>query len=371
VAGTTGVKGHRDGDEGTVSTHFDSPFGVAVDADGNVIVADQGNHCIRLITPHGQVFTLAGTGAKGYRDGEGIVAQFDSPSGVAVDGGGNVVVTDTTNLRIRLITPQGQVSTLAGTGAKGGEDGEGTVANFYSPGGVAVDGDGNVIVADNGGYRFSNPIRCVVSGVLIPRRVEFLNHGLPPLLQSSFASDLQRHLFDSGYFYDVYFVVEQERVPGHRSHLSARCAYFRSMFGAGFKEGDSAEIHIEGTTSAAFKVLLKYLYTDSMEVDDAVLFDLAKLCDQYLVERLFNHCVHQLFKGFTVQNGVMRLVQAHTASGETGRMWGKLKSATMGYVTRNFKEIQCNARATLELLDCDHPELYKQILFVKCGIVEQ
>jgi hypothetical protein len=87
------------------------------------------------------------------------------------------------------------------------------------------------------------------------------------------------------------------------------------MFTAGFKEGDGGEIPIEGTSSAAFKVLPKYLYTDDLEVDsDAVLFDLAKLCDQYRVERLHNHCLHQLFNGITVQNAVMRLVQAHTAS---------------------------------------------------------
>jgi hypothetical protein len=116
------------------------------------------------------------------------------------------------------------------------------------------------------------------------------------------------------------------------------------MFGAGFKEGMSADIHIEGTTSAAFKALLKYLYTDNMEVDDAVLFGLAKLCDQYQVERLFNHCLHQLFKGFTVQNAVIRLVQAHTTSDESGPTRGKLKATNIGYVMRNFKEIWCNTK---------------------------
>jgi hypothetical protein len=112
------------------------------------------------------------------------------------------------------------------------------------------------------------------------------------------------------------------------------------MFGAGFQEGDRAEIQIEGTSSAAFKALLKYLYTDNMEVDDAVLFDLAKLSDQYRVERLHSHCTRQLFKGITVQNAVMRRVQAHTAGRGERPMWAnKLKSTTMSYVTRNFEEI--------------------------------
>jgi len=121
---------------------------------------------------------------------------------------------------------------------------------------------------------------------------------LPPDLQSSFASDVQGHLFDSavytGSLDDVCFVVEQERVHAHRGLLTARCEYFRSMFSAGFKEGDGGEIPIEGTSSAAFKALFKYLYMDNVdEVDDAVLIDLAKLSDQYLVERLPSHCMRQ------------------------------------------------------------------------------
>jgi BTB/POZ domain-containing protein 9 len=190
-----------------------------------------------------------------------------------------------------------------------------------------------------------------------------------PLLQSSFVSDMQRHLFDSGSFNDVCFVVEQERVPGHRCLLSARCEHFRSMFGAGFKESNGGDILIEGTSRAAFKTLLKYLYTDDMEVDDAVLFDLAKLCGQYRVERLYNQCLHRLFKGITIQNAVMRLVQAHTVSGE-GSMWAKqVKRTTMRYVTRNLKSIQCNAMATLELLDRKHPGLYKSVLQIKFGLI--
>jgi hypothetical protein len=210
----------------------------------------------------------------------------------------------------------------------------------------------------------NNCIRRVAADGVTPPVVRSL---LPPLLQSSFVSDIQRHLSDTGSFHDVCFVVEEERVHAHPGLLSARCEYFRSMFSAGLKEGDGGEIHINGTSSAAFKALLKYLYTDNMEVDDdAVLFDVAKLCDQYRVERLHHHCVHQLFNGITVQNIVMRLMQAHTASGESP-MWAELKSKTTSYVARNFEEIWCNARASLELLD---REQLQQILLIKCGLVE-
>jgi hypothetical protein len=214
---------------------------------------------------------------------KGPFAQFNIPSGIAVDGYGNVIVADALNNRIRMITPQGQVSTLAGSDKKGHRDGDRfALAQFDCPHGVSVDANGHIIVvADSHNHR----IRRVAADGVTPSVVRSL---LPPLLQSSFISDVQRHLLDTGSFHDVRIVVEEvERVLAHRSHLYATCEYFRSMFSAGFKEGDGGEIHIEGTSSAAFKALLSYLYTDNMEVDDdAVLFDLARLCDQYRVERL-------------------------------------------------------------------------------------
>jgi hypothetical protein len=279
--------------------------------------------------------------------------------GVAVDGGGNVIVADAGNHRIRMITPHGLVSTLAGTGETGHRDGDRlALAQSNFPRTVAVDANGHIVVADS----LNDCIRRVAADGETPP--VFRANLLPPLLQSSFASDIQRHLLDAGSFHDVCFVVEQERVPAYRIILSARCEYFRSMFSDGFKEGDGGEIPIEGTSSVAFKALLKYLYTDNMEVDDAVLFDLAKLCDQYRVERLHNHCLHQLFSGITVQNAVMRLVQAHTASGESP-MWAELESKATRYVARNFEGIWRNARASLELLD---REQFQQMFLINCGL---
>jgi hypothetical protein len=79
--------------------------------------------------------------------------------------------------------------------------------------------------------------------------------------------------------------------------------------------------------------------------------------------------MHQLFKGITVQNAVMRLVQAHTASGEGGMWASELRTTTMRYITSNFEQIWCNAMATLELLDRKHPGLYKSVLQIKFGLI--
>jgi len=149
LAGST--EGFRDGDGR--SAQFNGPYGVALDAEGNVYVADGDNHLIRKITPEGLVSTLAGS-TRGSADGVGTSAQFNYPTDVAVDAEGNVYVADEFNNRIRKITPEGLVSTLAGS-TEGFRDGLDRSAQFNRPSGVAVDAEGNVYVADS----FNNRIR--------------------------------------------------------------------------------------------------------------------------------------------------------------------------------------------------------------------
>ncbi|HXJ60203.1 MAG TPA: hypothetical protein VNU68_26455 [Verrucomicrobiae bacterium] len=146
LAGQTGQSGYADGKVSVAQ--FSSPSAVAVDAAGNVYVADTDNHAIRKITPTGDVSTLAG-GEGGSADGQGAAAQFDYPYGVAVDDVGTVYVADTYNNTVRKVTPDGQVTTLAGMAGSGGsDDGLGRAARFSSPAGVAVDHSGNLYVAD-------------------------------------------------------------------------------------------------------------------------------------------------------------------------------------------------------------------------------
>jgi sugar lactone lactonase YvrE len=148
LAGTAGVSGSADGTG--AAAQFKGPIGIAVDASGTVYVADTGNFTVRKITAGGVVTTLAGTArTAGSADGTGPAAQFEAPLCVAVDGSGNVYVTDSLSNTIRKITPGGVTSTLAGTAdARGSADGTGPAAQFSSPSGIAVDGDGNVYVAD-------------------------------------------------------------------------------------------------------------------------------------------------------------------------------------------------------------------------------
>ncbi|HTV47165.1 MAG TPA: NHL repeat-containing protein [Phycisphaerae bacterium] len=148
-AGRARHKGSADG-SGRVA-RFDWPGDVAVDGVGNVYVSDYKNDTIRTITPDGMVTTLAGqAGQEGSADGAGNTARFDRPCGLAVDSAGNVYVADYGNDTIRKISPDGMVTTLAGqAGQQGSTDGMGRAARFYHPTGVAVDGSGNVYVADD------------------------------------------------------------------------------------------------------------------------------------------------------------------------------------------------------------------------------
>jgi sugar lactone lactonase YvrE len=147
----SGTPGPTDG-TGT-GAQFNTPTGVALDAAGNVYVADQNTHSIRKITAAGLVTTLAGSGVAGFADATGAGAQFNLPTGVAVDAGGNIYVADRSNNRIRKITPAGVVTTLAGSGVAGFADATGAAAQFNVPFGVAVDALGNVYVADQNNRR--------------------------------------------------------------------------------------------------------------------------------------------------------------------------------------------------------------------------
>src|SRR6185503_5083685 len=142
-----------DGVAGTIDdeasrARFSDPFGVAVGADGTIYVADAGDaQRIRAVSPDGRVFTLAG-GERGFADGRGAAARFNTPSGLTVDASGTLYVADTGNNAIRRITPDGVVSTIAGDSVAGDRDGPGPQARFNGPIGVAVDRVGRIIVAD-------------------------------------------------------------------------------------------------------------------------------------------------------------------------------------------------------------------------------
>jgi sugar lactone lactonase YvrE len=136
------------------AARFSHPFGVALSINGSLLVADFNNNTIREVSPSGSVTTVAGNGECGFADGEGTVARFNAPYGIAVDVDGIIYVGDTHNNAIRKIAPKTRhrealVSTLAGNGEAGYVDGVGATARFSRPAGLAVDCRKTIIVADS------------------------------------------------------------------------------------------------------------------------------------------------------------------------------------------------------------------------------
>ncbi|BDD12289.1 hypothetical protein FUAX_47210 (plasmid) [Fulvitalea axinellae] len=144
-----GPKGYKDGP--AAEALFDGPFGLCVDEEGNVFVAESNTNHIRKISVEGMVSTVAGSG-RGYQDGVGLNAKFRVPTDVAVDKHGTLYVADRGNRRIRKILPNGEVSTLTGTGGDDVVDGDKNTAMFKGPNGIDIDKQGNIYVADYYGH---------------------------------------------------------------------------------------------------------------------------------------------------------------------------------------------------------------------------
>jgi len=149
LAGVSGQAGTADG-LGPAAL-FGLPGGVALDGSGNLFVTDTASSTIRKVTPGGVVTTVYGSAARGSANGAGRNASFNGPTAIVADAAGNLYVADTGNATVRKISPAGQVTTLAGSpGVAGFADGTGGAARFSRPSGLAVDATGTVFVADSG-----------------------------------------------------------------------------------------------------------------------------------------------------------------------------------------------------------------------------
>ena len=147
------LAGATDGSTGYVdatgsSARFNDPRGIAVGPDGTVYVADTYNHCVRKITPDGVVTTLAGTNTSGYVDSVGTAARFYCPWDICAGPDGYLYVADRYNYRIRRVSPAGVVTTVAGTGSATRTDGRGDVSGYYDDLGIAIGPSGDLYLSE-------------------------------------------------------------------------------------------------------------------------------------------------------------------------------------------------------------------------------
>ena len=156
VAGN-GIRGYNGDGGAAVAAQLDSPAGVAPDGAGNLYIADGDNNRIRKVDAAGVITTVAGNGTRGYNGdgGAAVAAQLDFPSGVALDGAGNLYIADYWNSRIRKVDAAGMITTVAGNGTRGynGDGGAAVAAQLNLPTVVAPDGSGNLYIADRSNHR--------------------------------------------------------------------------------------------------------------------------------------------------------------------------------------------------------------------------
>lgn len=157
----TGSPGYVNGD--TSLAQFNKPFGICLDQEGNLYLADAYNHCIRKISSDGIVSTYAGTGQAGYQDGNASEARFNQPINICLDEAGNMYVSDFINQRIRKISSDMEVTTIAGTGVAGYQEGYTFEAKFNYPRGICLDDTGNIYIGDSWNHR----IRKISTGGIV------------------------------------------------------------------------------------------------------------------------------------------------------------------------------------------------------------
>ncbi len=205
--GTQGFSG--DGGPAT-SAQLSNPLGIAMDTASNLFIVDNGNSRIRKVTPDGLISTVAGNGIKGFSGdgGPATSAQFYGLEGIAVDIAGNLFITDTYNFRIRKITPNGQISTVAGGGISSynGDGGPATSALLYWPTGIAVDSVGNLFIAEMGRHRIRKVTPAgVISTIAGNGTSGFSGDGGPATLAQfhyprGIAVDMAGNLFIADYY---------------------------------------------------------------------------------------------------------------------------------------------------------------------------
>ena len=175
-----GVQGYG-GDLGLARlAYLDSPAGLAVDREGGLYVADAGSHTVRYVRPDGIILTVAGTGAAGYTGdgGPAAQAQLNRPSAVAVAADRSLLIADTGNHRVRRVSPDGVIETVAGTGAPGfsGDGGPAAQAQLSSPSSLAIGPEATVLIADLGNRRVRRLRRAEAAPVIQPvGRCEVVN----------------------------------------------------------------------------------------------------------------------------------------------------------------------------------------------------
>lgn len=333
VAGTPHVSGHQNGD--LLQGKFSDSIAQIICVDsGQTFMADENNHAIRVVD--NSVRTVAGGSGPGYQDGKIDISKFYFPWGVALDYDGQIFIADHLNHRIRMVSRGSDavpvVSTIAGCGEEGLEDGPGAVAKLKLPSYLLLDHHTNTL--------YFTQYHCLRK-ITLPKKD--YQHAV---LESSMMQDLKSLKPDDPSLADVKFIVDGKPIYASKTLLCVRNDCFHRMFSSRMKETERCsefyEIPIQEVDYESFKALIVYLTTDQLTVhprDHKGLCQLLIICDRFLASRLKLHCEH-LLESQIQEDNIFELLEVAYFHGAD-----HLKGAVFKFVVKHKDEF------------CDRPEL--------------
>lgn len=226
---------------GTASV-LNHPSGIVKDAGGNFFICDRDNHRIIRLTSAGAATVVAGSGIAGFADGTGTAAQFNQPYCITMDASGNLFVGDRINNAIRKITPAGVVTTLAGNGTAGNQNGTGSAARFAEPLGITIDGAGNLYVADylNNQIRKVTPSGVVTTVTAVSQVFGIVSDNTGNLYFTEYSVNKVSKYSSSG----VYSVIAGDGTPGTTDGTGSAA---RFSFPAGITMDASGNLYVSET----------------------------------------------------------------------------------------------------------------------------
>jgi hypothetical protein len=352
---------------------------------GILYVSDTGNHCVRSVTPAGDVRTLAGSSSNGFKNGRGELARFHKPTGLALARDEQILlVCDSLNHCIRIVVlSTGVVTLFAGKPhAPRICDGPVTSARFFCPDTIAVTDDDEVVIGDTMNQRvrllkmsvssvdtvmplmhreYDNTQRHVIFSHIVALAVDSKKRHIlvsdfargvycmqmieTDVAESTLVTDLQT-LYASKRLADVCFHVQGERIEAHRCVLSVRNAYFRTLldpdsaFAEAGKSGKDG-YHIEGVVGMSFRAVLYHIYTDKLLlIPDVVdLVAVAHAADMFGEEVLLKKVVLKIRNAMNISNVFVLLVESHKLHVH------EVVDACLQFVSRHLKTMRCCAQA--------------------------
>lgn len=333
IAGARGASGHVDGI--AVAAKFKDPAGLAFDSrSGNIYIADTGNNRIRKITPDLRVSTVAGDGKAEHKDGRATAASLKNPGSITVEDDGWLYILDHGSHAIRCLSPTGDVTTIAGKpGTAGYVDSIGPDAlvrlQYNQRPTQSLCSNGNGLFAFGNQGNGSTGSECIRSFRATSLAAADTCDEAPLIAQLGSIVD------DEGAGDVTVVATDGDRIHSLKGLLRLRSEYFKTMLDSGLREGNAKTtmIKVEGS-GAAVRAVVLYLHTETLTASDAALPEVLNLAEMWRLPRLKVVCGHELKRRITPANVCGLLISAEQLGASA------LRKQCIAYIVNHFSRVR-------------------------------